>query len=238
MKYLCLLLFFVAQTFAEALSMPTDFTQAADQFLGKYVKDGLVDYQQVKQEINEINALYQQIGQMSLDGATATEKKAFYINTYNLIVIHQIAQKYPVASPMGIAGFFDQQKHKVAGEMLTLDELEKQKLLQTYQDARLHFVLVCAAVSCPPLADDAFTAEKLEQQMEERTWLALNDPEFIRVQSAQKKVEVSQILDWYKNDFLREAPSLLAYVNRYRKEKIPASYELSFYDYNWQLNDL
>lgn len=237
MKYLLILLFFATLIFSGALPPSADFTQAADQFFSTFVKDGLVDYQKVKQQMNEMNALYQQIGQTSLQDADKMEKKAFYINAYNLIVIRQIAKQYPVSSPMDIKGFFDQQKHKVAGEMLTLNELEKQKLLQTYQDARIHFVLVCAAVSCPPLASYAFTAEKLDQQIEERTRLALNDSKFIRVRPEQKKVEVSQILDWYKSDFLREAPSLLAYVNRYRTEKIPASYDLGYYEYNWQLNE-
>ena len=237
MKHLFLLLIFATQTLASALQTPADFTQEADRFLSKYVKDGLVDYRKVKQQMDEINALYQQIGQASLEDADNMEKKAFYLNAYNLIVIRQIAAQYPVASPMDIEGFFDQQKHKVAGEMLTLDALEKQKLLQTYQDARIHFVLVCAAVSCPPLASYAFTADNLEQQMDERARLALNDAEFIRVNSGQKKVEVSQILDWYKSDFLREASSLLAYINRYRDKKIPASYELTYYEYNWQLNE-
>ncbi|WPP53206.1 DUF547 domain-containing protein [Catalinimonas niigatensis] len=237
MKYLLIILTLATQTYVKALPS-ADFTQAADQFLSKHVKNGLVDYAKVKQQMDEINALYQQVGQVSLADASEPEKKAFYINAYNLIVIRQIAKQYPVGSPMDITGFFDQQKHQVAGEMLTLNELEKQKLLQPFQDARIHFVLVCAAVSCPPLASYAFTAENLEQQMEERTRLALNDPEFVKVQPNQKKVEVSQIFDWYKSDFLREAPSLLAYINQYRKEKIPASYEANFYEYNWQLNDL
>lgn len=221
---------------AQAFSLSA-FTQEADEFFNSYVENGLVDYQAVKQNMNEIEALYQQIGGMKVQNLSETEKKAFYINAYNLIVIRQIAKNYPVKSPMDITGFFDQQKHKVAGEMLTLNALEKQKLLQTYQDARIHFVLVCAAQSCPPLASYAFQANQLDQQMEQLTREALNDNTFIRVKSRQEEVAISKIFEWYSSDFTREAASALAYINQYRDEKIPSSYKVSYYEYDWALNE-
>ncbi|WKN33581.1 DUF547 domain-containing protein [Porifericola rhodea] len=213
------------------------FTQETHSFFQTYVKNGLVDYQAVKNNMEEIASLYQNIGNMKLEGVQDNEKKAFYINAYNLIVIHQIAKNYPVKSPMDIDGFFDKQKHKTAHEMLTLNALEKQKLLQPYQDARIHFVLVCAAQSCPPLASFAFSADQLEQQMKQMTEKALNNDEFIRVKASEDKVAVSKIFEWYQQDFLRSAESTLAYINQYRKEKIPEGYSLGYYEYDWTLND-
>ncbi|MEK6480734.1 DUF547 domain-containing protein [Catalinimonas sp. 4WD22] len=236
MKSLLILLIYFVSTAAPAFTI-TAFTQEADQFFGSYVKEGLVDYQAVKQNMNEIEALYQQIGEMKVQDLNNMEKKAFYINAYNLIVIRQIAKNYPVESPMDIAGFFDKQKHKVAGEMLTLNALEKQKLLQTYQDARIHFVLVCAAQSCPPLASYAFQADQLDEQMNQLTREALNNDTFIQLKSSQKEVAISKIFEWYNNDFTREAASALAYINQYREEKIPSSYKVSYYAYDWALNE-
>ncbi|MDF9801208.1 hypothetical protein OKW21_006471 [Catalinimonas alkaloidigena] len=237
MKHLFVFFAYFALTPANALNI-TDFTQEADQFFGSYVEHGLVDYQAVKQNMEEVEALYQQIAKMSAQRMADAEKKAFYINAYNLIVIRQIAENYPVSSPMKIDGFFDQQKHKVAGEMLTLNELEKQKLLQPYKDARIHFALVCAAQSCPPLPQHAVQADRLDEQMNQLTKKALNNNDFIRLKSGQKEVAVSKIFEWYKDDFKQEASSVLAYINTYRKEKIPSSYELSYYEYDWALNEL
>lgn len=232
------MIFLTHLTFAHAQAFSlAAFTQEADEFFNSYVENGLVDYQAVKQNMDEVEALYQQIGEMQVQDLSDMEKKAFYINAYNLIVIRQIAKNYPVSSPMDITGFFDQQKHKVAGEMLTLNALEKQKLLQTYQDARIHFVLVCAAQSCPPLASYAFQADQLDQQMEQLTRQALNDNTFIRVKSRQEEVAMSKIFEWYSSDFTREAASALAYINQYREEEIPSSYKVRYYEYDWALNE-
>lgn len=230
------MIFALVLSFLSALKVVT-FTEQSDTFLSKRVSDGKVDYAGIRQDRSQIDKLYQQVGEMSLKGISDAEKKAFYINAYNLITIHQVAEHYPVKSPMDVKGFFDQTKHTVAGEQFTLNELEKKKLLEPYQDPRIHFVLVCAAVSCPPLADFAYQADKLDEQLDEKTRQALNSKSFVRVNKNQEKVELSKIFEWYKGDFTRDQASLVAYVNQYRTQKIPTDYQVSHYEYDWELND-
>ena len=234
--YLFITLLFLSQC-ATAGERTEKFTQAVDKFLQANVKNGLVDYKGIKQDFSEVDKLYQQIGSISLKDASDTEKKAFYINAYNIAVIRQIAEAYPVKSPMDIDGFFDKTKHNFAGEMLTLNQLEKEKLLQPYNDPRVHFVLVCAAQSCPPLDNKAYEDQTLDRQLTARTELALNNSDFIKVNEAQKKAEISKIFDWYQDDFTQNGKTVLAYINKYRNKKIPVDYKVGFYEYNWQLND-
>ena len=218
------------------LSSISSFTENADALFSARVAEGRVDYKAIKQDRNRMDSLYRQIGAISLEDASEAEKKAFYINAYNIITIYQVVKHYPVKSPQDIAGFFDQQKHTVAGELLTLNELEKEKLLTPYQDPRVHFVLVCAAASCPPLADFAYRADQLDKQLDQKTRQALNDDQFIRVMKDRKKVELSKIFEWYQDDFLKKAASPLAYINQYRDEKISTSYDVGYYEYDWTLN--
>ncbi|MEQ9441642.1 MAG: DUF547 domain-containing protein [Cyclobacteriaceae bacterium] len=213
-----------------------ELTEVTNHFLEEHVESGMVDYKAMHQNPSRIQQLYEQIGSTSLENASDVEKKAFYINAYNILTIYQIVQNYPVKSPTDVEGFFDNMKHQVAGESLTLDQVEKERLMKNHFDPRLHFVLVCAAKSCPPLASFAFQADQLDEQLDERTREALNNPDFIRVNKNQKKVEVSQIFEWYKQDFTKESSSILAYINQYRDEEIPSSYQVSFYKYDWALN--
>ncbi|WP_077919096.1 DUF547 domain-containing protein [Spirosoma sp. 209] len=212
------------------------FTDDVDAFMKAHVVDGRVDYAQLKKSGAELAGLYRQLGSVNLTGASSPEKKAFYINAYNVAVIYQVVQAFPLKSPLDKAGFFDKLKHRVAGQEMTLNQLEKEKLLAAYGDARVHFVVVCAAVSCPPLAGFAYTASKLDAQLDERTRLALNNASFIRVNKGQKKVELSKIFDWYKGDFTKDGQSAVAFVNGFRREKIPADYAVGFYEYDWSLN--
>ena len=218
------------------LSSVASFTEEVDSFLSDQVSEGRVDYEGIKSDPSRINQLYKQVGEMSLEDASEDEKKAFYINAYNIATIHQIIENYPVKSPNDVKGFFDQKKQIIAGEEFTLNDLEKKKILEPYQDPRVHFVLVCAAVSCPPLADFAYQADKLDEQLDEKTRNALNNDDFIRVDDEQKKVELSKIFEWYQGDFTRGAKSAVAYINQYRDEKIPEDYKVSHYTYDWTLN--
>ncbi len=231
-----LLLFLSFHLTAAAQPSLPGFTTEADAFLKKYVSNGRVNYDEVKQNAPAMQALVTKIGNMKLQGISDNGKKAFYSNAYNLLVIQAVANQYPLKSVMDKPGFFDKTTHLVAGDKFTLNDLEKKKLLQPYQDARLHFALACAAVSCLPLAAFAYTSENINNQLEARTKLALNNPIFIRVSKKDRKVLVSQIFDWYKPDFTRDNQTVPAFLNKFRTDKIPADYLVDYYEYDWSLN--
>lgn len=220
----------------KAADVPS-FLQSSDAFLKNRVVNGSVAYSKIKQNLAEIESLYKQVGEMMLTGLDDNSKKAFYINAYNIIVIYWVAKHYPLKSPLDDSGFFDQVKHKVAGEEMTLNSLEIKKLLSVYKDARFHFALACAAKSCPPLASFAFLPTTLDKQLTERTTQALNNPNWIKVNDAQQKVELSKIFEWYKKDFTADGKSEIEWINQFRKEKIPTTYAVGFYEYDWRLNE-
>ncbi|MEO1652812.1 MAG: DUF547 domain-containing protein, partial [Bacteroidota bacterium] len=213
------------------------FTQT-DQFLKKYVAEGKVKYPEIVNKPEELNSLTRYIAQAPVKDFSGRALKAFYINAYNLLVISSVVEAYPTSSPQNVGGFFDGNKQMVGGEKLTLNEIEKKKLLAPTQDARLHFVLVCAALGCPPISPQAYRPERLEAQLETQTRLALNSDYFIRVNPEDKKVEISEIFNWYKSDFLKSQPNALAFINAYRETKIPEDYKVDFYTYDWALNVL
>ncbi len=212
------------------------FTKETDAFLQAHVNDGRVAYANLKKDPSVINKLYAQAGAMNLSGASAAEKKAFYINAYNLAVIHQVVENYPIKSPMDVPGFFDKKQQKVAGENMTLNQLEKEKLLKAYSDARVHFAVVCAAKGCPVIDNNAYTAQNLDAQLDARAKLALNSSYFIRVDSGKKSVDVSKIFEWYADDFKKGGKSVLAYINGFRQQDIPGNYKVGTYEYDWSLN--
>lgn len=215
----------------------TAFFKKADSFFKKNVSNGSVAYKAIVKNISEIEGIYKDIGNADLTGLDDNTKKAFYINAYNLVVIYWVAKHYPLKSPLDDSGFFDKVKHNVAGEEMTLNILEIKKLLQPYKDGRFHFALACAAKSCPPLPGFAFVPEKLEMQLTERATFALNNKDWLKLYPAQKKVELSKIFDWYKSDFIESGKNQIDWINQFRIEKIPTSYAIGFYEYNWALNE-
>lgn len=214
-----------------------NFINEANQFFKTEVKNGMVDYQGIKRQPGVLKSLIQQIAILDTESLSPKEKKAFFINTYNILVINGIVENYPTASPLKINGFFDGKKHQVGGHSMTLNTLEKEYLLKDTGDERLHFVLVCAALSCPTLGSFAYRPEQLETQIKERTQLALSDPQFIRVNAADKTVELSEIFKWYNGDFKGKSDNLISYINQFRKNDIPTDYKIAYYTYDWTLNE-
>lgn len=227
-----------AVAFAYEARQQDDFYTSVTSFLQRHVAKGNVKYSSLQKDIHELNKLANEIAQYNLGAATASEKKAFYINAYNLLVLKQVMEHYPVKSVMDVPGFFDKKKYKVAGENLTLNELENKKLRLPFKDARIHFALVCAAKSCPPLLNRAYTPQLVEKQLESQTKLALQNPAFTKVLPQQKKVQVSELFKWYEEDFLAEATDIVAYINKYRSKPVPKYYTVEYYTYNWALNEL
>lgn len=211
------------------------FFTEVDALLKSVVQDGHIDYASLARD-DRLPDLMLQIQTAETQALTANQSKAFFINAYNLTVMDAVLQNYPLSSVQKITGFFDRMERKVANETLTLNELEKKYLLEAYNDPRLHFVLVCGAKGCPPIINEVYSPEKLEDQLDVQTRKALNDPDFIKVTA--DGVSINQIFEWYPQDFGGSKRSMLEFINTYRIEPLDETARLNYYGYDWRLNDI
>jgi hypothetical protein len=207
-------------------------------FLVSNVEAGKLPYATLKANSAELNGLIAAIGTHDLTNKNDNYKKAFYINAYNLAVIKQVVDNYPITSPFDVDGFFMKSKFKIAGEMLTLDQLEFQRLMNPYKDSRMHFALGCAAMSCPSLYDNAFRPELIEQQLDFRAQLIIDRPNYVSVNEKTKTVTLNKIFDWYGEQFSYNAGSLINFINKYRHYKVPQDCKIVFQEYDWALNEV
>ena len=213
-----------------------DFLSEADQFFNTYVIGGEVAYYALRDDSQPVDEVVAMLADVDLSSVSAEEKKAFYINAYNVIAIYSVINNDIAESVMNRDEFFEKDKYNVAGEMLTLNQIENKKLRAPYEDPRTHFVLVCAAKSCPRLMNFAFYPDRLEHLLEAATYDFLNNPAKTKVNTANETVKLSQIMKWFEGDFKWEASSLLKYTNTYRLKTIPEGYTVDFYEYDWSLN--
>lgn len=168
------------------------------------------------------------------------EKKAFWINAYNAIAIQTLLDN-PGRKIADVGGAFNREKHRVGGEMLTLDEIENR--LRAMKDARIHFAIVCASMSCPPLLGKAYTAEGLSDALDRQGRAFVNDPKRNRVDRAKDHLALSQIFRWNRKEFERDAGgSLVKFVARYVADPATAAWvagfarEPEFLAYDWSPN--
>ena len=214
----------------------SDFFAKTDAFLKAHVDNGRVDYKTIKADPAELDAILAMARDISVSKENAKEFQAFWINGYNLLTIKAIVDNYPLKSPLDVGGFFDKTKRDIGGKSITLNDIENKLLRANFpSEPRFHFVLVCGGLGCPPIIDEAYMPATLDAQLETQTKLALNDPEFIRVNN--NKAKISQIFEWYKGDFTQNGQDLVAFINKYKTEKLPEKTKVTYYPYDWTLND-
>lgn len=235
-RFLFLFLIFISLATTVSAQTIEDFFQQTDDLLATYVHEELVDYQSLHNNRSQLDALVDYIAKAPFQDFETDTRKAFWINAYNLLVLQSVIDHYPTASPQSINGFFDKKNHLIHAKKYSLNQVEKNFLLATFNDPKLHFVLVCAAKSCPPLANFAYRPALLNQQLSKRTYDAINNPFFIKTNPEKSQVFISPIFNWYAADFKRSGGAL-AFVNQYLEKPIPTYYKVKYANYDWSLND-
>jgi hypothetical protein len=229
----------------------------------KYVQNGnasRVDYAGFAKDHAALKAVlddYERVTKAQFDGWTKPQQQAFLINDYNALTIEKILKRYPDIKSIRDYGsvFGNPWKDKfftLFGQPASLDFIEHETLRKdgAYDDPRVHVSVVCASIGCPMLRNEAFTAERLDAQMEDGMRRFLSDHTRNRYNPQTKKLEMSRIFDWYGKDFEKGHQgytSVKATAARYadlladRPEDRAAvrdqKADVVFLDYDWPLND-
>lgn len=212
--------------------------------LKKYAGPSGVRYASWKQHTDDLEKLAritQTIQNRPLTGKKIPEEKAFLINAYNIWVLKGVLDAHPILSVLDTApnfGFFSENRLMLNGKKTSLNDLEKNLLLKTFRDPRIHFALNCASRSCPPLSSEPFRASKIDVQLDAvtRTFLDAN-PEAVRLSPDGRELRISSLFDWYAGDF-EPSGGVTAFINKYRRNPLPPSLKPGFLPYMWNLNEI
>lgn len=211
-----------------------------DEVLLYNVRKGYVDYDGVRAH-PKFSRFIAQLGEPGTVPASREEALALYINAYNAFAIQGILDGYSPAGRVGRYRYFKSQKHQLLGESITLDALEHQRL-RPLGDARIHFAIVCASISCPRLASRAYLPGSLEGQLDEAARQFINDTTRNRFDVAQKTAFLSQIFDWFEDDFARSAGTVPKFIAQHvddaavRAAILDGRLAIRYLPYDWDLN--
>ncbi|MDX1493627.1 MAG: VTT domain-containing protein [Longimicrobiales bacterium] len=235
--------------------------EAFGALLAEVVEQPLVDYAELverKDALDDYIATLSAVDPTALAGSERDARLAFWINAYNACMLKLVAEHYPIE---GNSGFFSSIRNSlagrpdnsvwqiddvftrrhcpVAGADRSQDEIEHEIIRPTFDEPRIHFAVNCAARSCPVLWPEAYTAQRLDEQLDRAVRNLVENPEHFRVEGAT--VRMNKVLDWYKDDFggIDGLRSFFApYLSEQEAEVLtdPGT-QVAFFDYDWTLND-
>lgn len=214
---------------------PAPSHETWDQLLQQYVSAaGKVNYAGFKKDKARLESYLDVLQKHPpQESWSRSEKMAYWINAYNAFTIKLIVDNYPISSIMKLDGgkTWDVKRISIGGKNYSLNNIENDILRSQFKDARIHFAVNCAAKSCPPLLNRAWTAANLESNFEKQARAFINNANFNKISA--KEVEVSKIFEWYAADF----GNLIAYLNKYSNTKINTNAKIKFREYDWNLNE-
>lgn len=227
---------------------------------GKASRVRYADLQRDRAALESYLASLSAVGRDQFEAWSKAAQMAFLINAYNGFTLELIVQNYPVASIRDIGGIFDnrwkRKFFKLFGEDCYLDKIEHEMLRKpgVYNEPRVHYALNCASIGCPALRDEAYVADRLDQQLEEQAVRFLSDRS--RNRFAGGKLQVSLLFKWFSEDwqsgytgFDGKTPAITSreqYFARYARlltdsvadQQLLATSKLpiTYLDYDWNLN--
>ncbi|MGL1937380.1 MAG: DUF547 domain-containing protein [Fibrobacterales bacterium] len=206
--------------------------------LNKTVCNGSVDYKRlVSDKLLDKAASNFDLTKKAFQSLPDPEKLAYLINVYNYYTLKLIVDNYPVKSIRDLGGVFSSPWSK---EFITLfkgfnnfslDDIEHKMIRKEFDEPRIHFAVVCASIGCPPLRDEAFTAQNLTQQLQSQAETFLNDTSKNYVKG--NKLYLSKIFDWYGGDFNKQHGSYLSFIQKKLNTK---NSDIEWLEYDWNLN--
>jgi len=191
------------------------------------------------------------------------ENLAFWINLYNTLVIHGIIELNIRESVKEGPGFFHRTGYLIGGLVFTPDDIEHgilrgnhrpfHRLFKPFSasdprlalcidppDPRIHFTLVCASSSCPPI--NFYVPERIEQQFETAAAGFINGPE-VEMVPEHNLMRLSPIFHWYAPDFGGRSgivATLVRYLDPGEKKVFVQDHgskaRIEWKDYDWRLN--
>ena len=199
---------------------------------------GRVDFAGLAQHRGDLDAYVAHIAATAPESIAEPKRRlAYLINAYNALAMYGVLEAgIPERFTLfDRADFFRLRHVTFGGQRISLYDLENERI-RPIGDERVHFALNCMVVSCPRLLRQPFDGADLDRQLDQAARDFFAEARNLTIDPAQREIRLSRILDFYTEDFLKKAPSLVDYIERWRADKLPRDYAFSFFPYDWTIN--
>jgi hypothetical protein len=255
---------------AESEKQGFDYSDFAEALKINVDDVGMVNYKKLKSEPEKLLAFITELRNLDrkdFDKWSDNEKMAFWLNAYNALTLKAIIDNYPIKSSFfrsriypknsirQISGVWDKINFKVMGQNLTLGHIEHKILRVKFDNPGIHIAMVCVAIGCPPLRNEPYTGEKLQEQLDDQTRRFLANFDKFKIKRTDNRIYLSPIFKWFASDFIKKYSPQKG-IGRHNKEKsavlnfiasyldnsqkdyvLAGKFRIKYLKYDWSLNE-
>jgi len=257
------IIFFFLLTVNFAHADSTEFENLYGQLLSTYwrptvtingINTTVFDYAQMHKDAEQAQSLFNRTMKAinktdPLQLTEPNEIKAFWINAYNFAAMNLVTEHYPVDSIRSLSISlvkypWSKKAIQIGNNKYSLKQIEKDILLENFDDPRIVFAVSCAAVSCPDRIAEPFTAQMLDQQLDEMIGsFFTNTDKGLFLNRSEKTLTLSWILKKDMDLFKNRAGGVLGFVKPYLASDVQTwlntnSIDIDYFEHDWTLNDL
>lgn len=157
------------------------------------------------------------IASAPFDELGRNEKLALLINVYNASTLKLFLNHYPLKSIMDIPASdrWDSVEWTIGGKTYSLTQIEHEQIRPNLKEPRIHFAVVCAAVGCPPLRNEAYNADRIDEQLQDQSEYVHNHGTWFQFDAAKPKLKLTKLCKWYGGDFEQASESVANYAAQF-----------------------
>ncbi len=230
----------------------------------------MVDYRELKAQREKLDAFADARDKLTSDTYekwSEKDKIAFWLNAYNALTLKAIIDNYPIKSSFfrsriypknsirQIPGVWKKISFEVMGRKMTLGHIEDGILRVKFDEPRIHMAMVCAAMGCPPLRNEPYQGDKLDEQLDDQTRRFLGNSAKFKIDRGKNRLYLSSIFDWFAGDFVKKygpkknigkhdkkESAVLNFVASYLTDTqkdyvLTGKFKIKYLQYDWSLNE-
>ena len=211
--------------------------------LDRVVRDGRVDYLALRDDHAGLDMYIAQIARTNpAELESDNDRLAFWLNTYNALVLDAVLDNWPLASVRDVPGFFSKRSHRVSAKNMSLQEIMNDKLRGGFSDPRVLFATVWACIGCAPLSPEPYSGRHVAEQLDKVVTAALLDERYVRVDTSASVVYMPEFVKWYEADFRRVHGGPVEFVKKYCPQHFSgfdgetSLFAVSYTRFDWNVN--
>lgn len=214
-------------------SQKVDFTEWSTLLRRNTSVNGTIDYSGFKLDKVQFERVIKKLSNTKItNNWTQDERKAYWINVYNTFSVKLIIDNFPVKKITDLDKPFKNEFFEINREMMSLSDVEK--IISSFNDPRLLLVLNRNSISGLRLIKRAYTASDLNEMLDKRIRLFINNPEKNNI--TEKVAQLSPLFKMYSKEFSKAKISVTGFINSYNQGVFLKNQKVVYKKFNEDIN--